>query len=282
MNATPDPATPQFLIIDQSGRIELSAADKADLARALALVAGGGGRLARAAGMLAKVAGMAAAPLAHTLGRAIGLRRTIGGSTLAPVIAQVMSRAFDVATLAMPNASPPGRLSPAARARLAAIASGVAGGAAGLPGFVPDAAFTTLLILRNIAAIAVAQGEDLATESARHACIEVFTLGAPVAPTASGAAAAAAGEHEGYWTVRMVVQGTPLVALIGQAAGRLGLVLSEKFALQIVPLAGAAGGALVNAAFMDHYRALAEGHFTIRRLERAYGVEAVRWAATSR
>jgi hypothetical protein len=75
------------------------------------------------------------------------------------------------------------------------------------------------------------------------------------------------------------MQGTPLMALISQAASRFGVVLSEKLALQTAPIAGAAGGALVNAAFLDHYRALAEGHFIIRRLERQYGVDTVRWAA---
>jgi hypothetical protein len=188
-----------------------------------------------------------------------------------------MERAFDVATLAMPDpATAPRGLSRRARARLAAIASGMAGGALGLPGFLPDAAFTTLLILRSIAAIATREGEDLASEAARHACIEVFTLGAALAPDATGAPEAA--EPEGYWTARLLMQGTPLMALIRQAAARFGMVLSEKLAFQAVPLAGAAGGALVNAAFLDHYRALAEGHFIIRRLERTYGAEAVRGA----
>jgi hypothetical protein len=203
-----------------------------------------------------------------------------------------MERAFDVATIALsgPADEPAAAASPlplrsrvktgARRSRLAAIASGLVGGAAGLPGFVPDAAFTTLLILRNIAAIAVREGENLATEASRAACIEVFTLGAPVVPTAIGVAAAAAStDQDSYWTARLLMQGTPLMALISQAASRFGVVLSEKLALQATPIAGAAGGALVNAAFLDHYRALAEGHFIIRRLERQYGVDTVRWAA---
>ena len=39
---------------------------------------------------------------------------------------------------------------------------------------------------------------------------------------------------------------------------------------------GAAGGAAINFAFMDHFQSLAKGHFTVRRLERIYGPEPVR------
>jgi hypothetical protein len=37
-------------------------------------------------------------------------------------------------------------------------------------------------------------------------------------------------------------------------------------------------GAAVNLAFIEHFQNVARGHFTIRRLERAYGIEAVRSA----
>ena len=57
------------------------------------------------------------------------------------------------------------------------------------------------------------------------------------------------------------------------------MVLGEKFSAQAVPLAGAVAGAALNAAFLDHYRNLATAHFTIRRLERAYGRDTVRLAA---
>jgi hypothetical protein len=272
--------------IDQTGAdLTLPDAAYAELQRALALVAGGGGRLARGAAGLARMAALAAAPVSRAMGLAVGLRRRLGGpSTLQPVIAQMLERALDVATIALPHPmSLPRR---AARARAAAIASGLAGGAAGLAGFLPDAAFSTMLMLRHIAAIAAREGEDLSTDAARQACIEVFTLGAPLSPAATGGAdhaqpghAQPGHEHESYWTARMLMQGAPLMALIRQAAARFGVAMSEKLAMQAVPFAGAAGGALVNAAFFDHYCALAEGHFIIRRLERTYGREIVRSAA---
>jgi hypothetical protein len=39
---------------------------------------------------------------------------------------------------------------------------------------------------------------------------------------------------------------------------------------------GAFGGAVVNYAFIDHFQDVARGHFTVRRLERAYGEAVVR------
>lgn len=86
-------------------------------------------------------------------------------------------------------------------------------------------------------------------------------------------------ELGGYWGARLLVQGRPLVLIVSEAAASYGIRLSQKFALQIMPLVGAAGGALVNAAFMNHYESLARVHFMIRRLERQYGVAAVRAAA---
>ena len=45
-----------------------------------------------------------------------------------------------------------------------------------------------------------------------------------------------------------------------------------------MPLIGALGGAAVNYAFIDHFQEIARGHFTVRRLERRYGKDAVRTA----
>jgi hypothetical protein len=39
---------------------------------------------------------------------------------------------------------------------------------------------------------------------------------------------------------------------------------------------GAVGGATVNVIFMDYFQRIAQGHFTIRRLERRYGQMVVR------
>ncbi|MGC7931746.1 hypothetical protein ACP3VS_24590, partial [Lysinibacillus sp. VIII_CA] len=55
-----------------------------------------------------------------------------------------------------------------------------------------------------------------------------------------------------------------------------GLVVSDKVAAGAVPILGAVGGATVNVIFMDHFQRIAQGHFTLRRLERAYGSAEIR------
>ncbi len=76
-----------------------------------------------------------------------------------------------------------------------------------------------------------------------------------------------------------VGQGAPvLIRLTAEIASRFGLVVSQKIAAQALPVVGALGGAVVNTAFMDHYQDIAHAHFTVRRLERTYGIQAVRSA----
>ena len=52
--------------------------------------------------------------------------------------------------------------------------------------------------------------------------------------------------------------------------------MSEKAAAQLVPVAGAVGGLALNVLFTKYFQRLAEGHFTVRRLERKYGADLVR------
>ena len=74
----------------------------------------------------------------------------------------------------------------------------------------------------------------------------------------------------------LVEEGAPgLIRLIIQIAKRFSIQVSEKAAAQAVPAIGAAGGAIINALFIDHFQDMARGHFIIRRLERKYGKEVV-------
>jgi hypothetical protein len=52
---------------------------------------------------------------------------------------------------------------------------------------------------------------------------------------------------------------------------RLNHQVSEKATAQAIPTIVAAGGAIVNTLFIDHFQDIARSHFIIRRLERAYG-----------
>jgi len=74
-------------------------------------------------------------------------------------------------------------------------------------------------------------------------------------------------------------KGAPAIAqLVARIAHRLGVAVTDKAAAQLVPLIGAAGGAAINALFISHYQDTAWAHFTLRRLERSHGTEAVRVA----
>lgn len=174
---------------------------------------------------------------------------------------------------------------------LAAL-SGAVGGAFGLATLAVEVPVSTTLMLRSIAEIAREEGEDLETPEGALACVQVFALGGKPA----GEAGASLTES-GYFAVRAALaktmteaaryagsktlldQSAPaLVRFASQIAARFGLVVSQKFAAQAVPILGAFGGAAVNTAFMSHFQATARAHFTVRRLERAYGVPPVRAA----
>jgi hypothetical protein len=72
-------------------------------------------------------------------------------------------------------------------------------------------------------------------------------------------------------------EGAPaLVSFLSRVAARFGMEVSEKVAAELVPIAGALGGLTLNVMFSRHFQDVAEGHFTVRRLERKYGAEEVR------
>lgn len=173
--------------------------------------------------------------------------------------------------------------------KMAAAGSGAVGGTFGLATLPVELPISTTLILRSIAEIARHEGEDLSDPEAALACVQVFALG-------SGKEDANPAESS-YFAVRaalaqsmaeaarfvsehgIVGQGAPImIRLVSEIATRFGIVVSQKIAVQAVPVIGALGGAAVNAAFMDHYQDLARAHFTVRRLERIYGRAVVRQA----
>jgi hypothetical protein len=46
--------------------------------------------------------------------------------------------------------------------------------------------------------------------------------------------------------------------------------VTQKTAVQAVPIVGAAGGAIINTLFINHFQDMGRGHFTVRRLEKKY------------
>jgi hypothetical protein len=173
--------------------------------------------------------------------------------------------------------------------RVSATATGAVGGAFGLASLPIELPISTILLLRAIADIARHEGEDLSHPETALACMQVFALGghspeddfvdasyfavrALLARTISDAA-----RYVGS-TAAINETAPVLMRFMTQIAARFGLVVTQKFAAQAIPIIGAAGGAMVNYAFMEHFQALAQGHFTIRRLERKYGQPAVQIA----
>jgi len=169
----------------------------------------------------------------------------------------------------------------------AAAATGALGGAFGIAATAVELPVSTTILLRSIAEIARENGENLANPEAGLACLNVLGFG--------GEPAAADGHSRYYETREQLARGlgdvnflllkqgvatelTPmLMPYLTRLAARFGVIVTEKLAAQAVPVVGAVGGAAVNAAFAHHFQAMARGHFTVRRLERKYGAEAVKF-----
>jgi hypothetical protein len=177
------------------------------------------------------------------------------------------------------------------RHRAAVWSSGAAGGALGLLALPVELPVSTAVMLRSIAEHARAQGEDLSSPEARLSCLLVLALGGRdrgdddaeagyfAVRLAFARAVAQATEYlAGQAAAREVAEQTApaLVRLVTAIAARFGVAVEDKALAQLLPLVGAAGGALVNQVFIAHFQRTAEGHFTVRRLERTCGAEVVR------
>jgi hypothetical protein len=163
-----------------------------------------------------------------------------------------------------------------------ATASGAAGGAFGLATLPIELPVSTIIMLRSIADIARAEGEDLSNPETALSCVQVFALGGRTGSddasesgyfAARGMLAKSVTEAARFIAERGIMEegGPILVRFIAQVASRFGVVVTQKVAAQALPVVGALGGAAVNYAFIEHFQDVARGHFTVRRLERAYG-----------
>lgn len=173
------------------------------------------------------------------------------------------------------------------------MATGAAGGLAGLPGLAVELPVSLTVMLRSIADHARAQGEDLSAVAPRLECLTVFAYGsrskaddaADAGYFAVRSAMARAVSHAAeYVAERGIAEAAgekaapALVRLIARIAQRLGVAVTDKAAAQLVPILGAAGGAAINTLFINHYQETAWAHFTLRRLERTHGSDVVRSA----
>jgi EcsC family protein len=211
-----------------------------------------------------------------------------------------LNRALEAAilkslNLAIKSIEPTSRRLPSVQR--ASLLAGITGGVSGFFGSAAlaiELPVTTTLMLRAIADLARHNGEDLSTLEARLACVEVFALGRDSARKRMDV---------GYYATRALLNkltqnvsamliergvarsaasaasaasSSVVNSLVTEIVSRFGLVVSERAAASAVPVLGALGGATLNVIFMNHFQRIAQGHFTIRRLERRYGRELIR------
>lgn len=171
--------------------------------------------------------------------------------------------------------------------RVMVFVSGAVGGFFGLPGLIVELPVSTALMLRSIADIARSEGEELSSMDTHLACITVFALGGRsrsdnAADTTYYVARAAVtrtlSEAAEFITQRGIMEeGAPIaIRVMAKLASRFGVIVTDKIAAEMVPILGALGGASINLLFINHFQAVARGHFIVRRLERKYGGEFVK------
>jgi hypothetical protein len=147
------------------------------------------------------------------------------------------------------------------------IASGAAGGAAGLLGSLAEMPVALILFLQAIREEARAAGLDPDREGVRRATVDILASGRPIAASEVLDPAFVSG--------RLALVGPTLSGWVARNAPRLAPVLGQRLAASAVPVVGAISGAVLNAAWLGHYRQLARIRFRIMVLAEHHGPEAV-------
>lgn len=268
--------------------IQLTAALSADDLKAL--------RLAKtqleSSSLTMKLAGMVGSPVE----KLISSLPAVANEKIADATQIALRKCLQIAlrTLGKAEQSPSGAFEKPSNLlhKLAVATTGAAGGAFGFLALPVELPVTTTLMFRSICDIARSEGEDLTAIDSQLQCLAVLGMG-------SLPKAGSAGEDAefGYFLVRgalaqqvskasseIAAKGftahgsTALVRLVNAIASRFSVQVSEQVAAKSIPAIGAVLGAMVNTVFIDHFQQMAHGHFTVRRLERRYGQEAVKAA----
>lgn len=201
------------------------------------------------------------------------------------VTQKALMKAANVAIFSINSA--PRELSSDKWHKLGVAVTGSIGGFLGLPAMIIELPVSTTIMLRSIAEIARREGEHINDPLTKLACLEVFALG--------GRNKSDDTSESGYFVVRAALarsvseaaqfaaaksltgESAPaLIRFIVNIAQRFSIQVTEKAAAQAIPVLGAAGGAIINTLFIDHFQDMAKGHFVVRRLEAIYGKEVVR------
>jgi hypothetical protein len=176
----------------------------------------------------------------------------------------------------------------------ASFGVGAAGGFFGIISLPLELPVTTAIMLRSIAATAAEFGMDLRDPQVQLECLYILSLGSPLskeddamssaywssrtafAKMAREAAAFLVGKTTKDIARQMEKHAAPvLVKFLGAIASRFEVVVSEKMMAEALPIVGAIGGGVINAAFTDYFSDAARFHFGLRALENRHGREAV-------
>lgn len=187
-------------------------------------------------------------------------RKALDDATVAALTAAFRAAAGIGSSRAVPRVQPRTH-------RLAAALSGAAGGFGGLPSALVELPATVALMFGAMQKIAARHGFDPASEDVRLACIETFGSGGPQE--------ADDGVNTSFVGARLGVNGAILQAVIARVAPVFATMLGRQLATKAVPVLGAAAGAGVNYAFMRYYQEMADVRFSLMRLARDHGSEAV-------
>ncbi|WP_144212514.1 EcsC family protein [Shewanella donghaensis] len=232
-------------------------------------------------GLAAKITDFIGAPIEQ--GFALLPKSVSNG--IGKVTEMALMKASDAALFTMKNT--PHEQSSDRWHKLGVAVSGGVGGFFGLSALALELPVSTTIMLRSIADIARSEGEQLDEVATKMACMEVFALGGESNDDDQA--------EKGYFAVRTVLansiaeaaeyiatkgfskEAAPMmVKLVTVVAERFGVQVTQKVAAQAVPAIGAAGGAIINTLFIDHFQDMARGHFIVRKLERKYGEELVK------
>ena len=217
--------------------------------------------------------------------KGLGLLPDNWNKSIGDITQTALMKASDAAIFTMKDI--PGEASSNIWHKLGVAVSGGVGGFFGISAIAIELPISTSIMLRSIADVARSEGESISIIETKLACLEVFALG--------GNSQSDDGAESGYYAVRAMLskslvdaseflvsktitdEGAPvLIRLISLIAKRFSIQVTEKAAAQAIPAIGAAGGAIINTIFMDHFQDMARGHFIVRKLERKHGKEVVK------
>jgi EcsC protein family len=227
----------------------------------------------------ARIADYAGAPI----NKAVRLLPRPASASLARAVEAAMHKCLKTAIGSLDNVrAPPATF-------LSNAIAGFTGGLSGffgMPALMVELPLTTTIMLRAIADIARHNGENLDTLEGRLACLQVFALSSRNSGVrtelgyfaARTLLARLSGNAAAFLVERgaQELSGVMINSLMTEIVSRFSIVVSDRIAAGALPVVGAVGGATINVIFMNHFQQIAQGHFTVRRLERELGVDAVR------